>query len=252
MKYIDTHMHVVPSEFDDYKEILQNAFDKGVHKMFVVGCEEKTIPETLELAKEYENIHPIIGIHPNDSTGADDAEFVRRHFTKDVIAIGEIGLDFHWEDNPSRETQIASLEAQLELAMEKGVPAVIHSRDANEETLKVIGQEKYKNLQIVMHSYAYGSESLQEYLDLGCYLSFSGIVTFKNAKDFKEAAKMIPLDRLLSETDSPYLAPIPHRGKKNQPAYVIDTIKHIAELREEKLEDVLEAIEKNVKDVFNV
>ncbi len=245
-------MHVVPSEFDDYKEILQNAFDKGVYKMFVVGCEEKTIPETLELAKEYENIHPIIGIHPNDSTGAEDAEFVRRHLTDDVIAIGEIGLDFHWEDNPSRETQIASLEAQLELAMEKGIPAVIHSRDANEETLKVIGQEKYKDLQIVMHSYAYGAEHLQDYLDLGCYLSFSGIVTFKNAKDFKEAAKMIPLDRLLSETDSPYLAPIPHRGKKNQPAYVIDTIKHITELREEKLEDVLEAIEKNVKDVFNV
>ncbi len=252
MKYIDTHMHVVPSEFDDYKEILQNAFDKGVHKMFVVGCEEKTIPETLELAKEYENIYPIIGIHPNDSTGAKDADFVRKHFTEDVIAIGEIGLDFHWEDNPSKEIQISSLEAQLELAIEKGVPAVIHSRDANEETLKVIGQEKYKDLQIVMHSYAYGVENLQDYLDLGCYLSFSGIVTFKNAKDFKEAAKMIPLDRLLSETDSPYLAPIPHRGKKNQPAYVIDTIKHIAELKEEKLEDVLDAIEKNVKDVFNV
>ncbi|NQZ29350.1 MAG: TatD family hydrolase [Mycoplasmatales bacterium] len=252
MKYIDTHMHVVPSEFDDYKEILQEAFEKGVHKMFVVGCEEKTIPETLEVAKEYDNIYPIIGIHPNDSTGVKDADFVRSHFTDDVIAIGEIGLDFHWEDNPSREIQIASLEAQLELAMEKGIPAVIHSRDANEETLKVIGQEKYKNLQIVMHSYAYGIESLQDYLDLGCYLSFSGIVTFKNAKDFKEAVKTIPLDRLLSETDSPYLAPVPHRGKRNQPAYVIDTIKYIAELREEKLEVVLEAIEKNVKDVFNV
>ncbi len=252
MKYIDTHMHVVPSEFDNYKEILKNAFDKGVSKMFVVGCEEKTIPETLELAKKNKNIYPIIGIHPNDSTGNKDADFVKKHLTKDVIAIGEIGLDFHWEDNPSKKTQIESLEAQMELALEQNLPVVIHSRDASEETLKILSQEKFKSLKKVMHSYAYGIDGLQKYLELGCYISFSGIVTFKNASDFKEAAKAVPLNRLLSETDSPYLAPIPHRGKKNQPAYVIDIVNYIAKLREEELEEIISSIAQNAKDVFNI
>ncbi|CAM9121114.1 TatD family hydrolase [Mycoplasma marinum] len=252
MKYIDTHMHVVPSEFDNYEEVIEAAFKNEVATMFVVGCERGTIPETLEIAKKYKGIYPIIGIHPNDATGPSDAKFIRENLTKEVVAIGEIGLDYHWEDNPSKEVQIKVLEEQLDLALEKRLPAIIHSRDAHEDTIKVLSKEKYRDLRIVMHSYAYGAEKLQEYLNIGCYISFSGIVTFKNAHDFKEAAKQVPANRVLSETDAPYLAPVPHRGKKNTPAFVKDTVKYLAELRGESLEELTESIATNVFDIFGI
>ncbi len=252
MKFIDTHMHVTPSEYTNYKEIINNAFKNGVSKMFVVGCEIKTIPETLKVAQEFDGLFPIIGIHPNDVKGDSDIKFIREHLTSDVIAIGEIGLDLHYENNPPLKLQIEILEKQLDLALEYKLPVVIHSRDADEETYNVLKQTKYKSLKIIMHSYAYGNKGMQKYLDLGCFLSFSGIVTFKNAQDFKEAVINVPINRLLSETDSPYLAPVPHRGQKNEPTFVIDTVKYISELKNISLKKITDAINENVKEIFNI
>ncbi len=252
-KFIDTHMHINSVEQRNWKEIIERAYEQGVHKQFLVACERPTIKTCVQDAKSFEYVYPIIGLHPTVAEGKVDAKFIEDHYDESIIAIGEIGLDLHYDNNPSLETQIDSLNAQIEFANKMNIPVVIHSRDADVETFEVLSQDKYKDTKFLLHSYAYGSLGLQKYLDNpNIYFSLSGIVTFKNAYEFKEAAKLIPIDKLVSETDSPYLAPVPHRGKKNEPAFVIDTVKYIAKLKGISAEELMNQINKNVQNIFGV
>ncbi|MCP4336931.1 MAG: TatD family hydrolase [Mycoplasma sp.] len=250
--YIDTHMHINSVEHENWKEIIERAYKNGVNKQFLVACEKQTIKSCVKDAKEFEYVYPVIGLHPTKAEGEVDAKFIEKYYDETVVAIGEIGLDLHYDDNPTLEIQIKSLEAQIEFANSKNLPVVIHSRDADAETFKVLTQEKFKDTKFLLHSYAYGSKGLQKYIDHDFYFSLSGIVTFKNAHEFKEAAKLIPLDKMVSETDSPYLAPVPHRGKTNEPSFVIDTVKYISELRGIKVEELVDQIQKNVKKLFGI
>ncbi len=250
--YIDTHMHINSIEQENWKEIIQRAYDVGVQKQFLVACERKTIKNCTKDASEFDFVYPIIGIHPSCATGKLDADFISQYYNEDVIAIGEIGFDFHYDDNPSLETQIESLDSQIEFAKSKNLPVVIHSRDADEITFKTLTQEKFRDVKFLLHSYAYGDKGLQKYIEHGFYFSLSGIVTFKNADDFKRAAQLIPLDKIVSETDSPYLAPVPHRGKRNEPAFVIETVEYIAKLKGIPVERLTKQINKNVKNLFGI
>jgi TatD DNase family protein len=241
MKFIDSHCHLDSEQFNaDRDEVIQRALDAGIERMVAIGTGDG--PPDLEAGVRLADRHPAfyatVGVHPHDAAKAsEDAfknlEILLKH--PKVIAIGEIGLDYHYDFSP-RDVQRDVFVEQMAIARDAGKPIVIHTREAWGDTISLLRQHWTGTG--IMHCFSGGPEEARQALDLGFYLSFGGIVTFPKATLIQEAARIAPRDRILIETDAPYLAPVPKRGKRNEPAYVVETARKLAELRGESLEDI--------------
>jgi TatD DNase family protein len=251
---IDTHCHLFDEEFDiDREDTIKRAIDSGVEKMILVGFSHKTNQLAQEMAKKWNVFYPTAGLHPSEASLNylnDFLEFKSFVEKNKVYAIGECGLDYHW-DITYKEEQKKLFRLQCEYAIKKDLPIIVHSRDAAKDTFDIIASYKGK-LKGVMHCYSGSKELALEYVKLGFYISLGGPVTFKNAKEPKEVAKSVPLDLLLIETDCPYLAPTPMRGKRNESSYVKYVRDEIASLKGITPKEVEEATTKNAIRLFKI
>lgn len=252
---IDAHCHLDDSSYDaDRREIIARLPEEGVLALVNPGCDLESSKMAVEMARENRQIFACVGNHPEraDQYG-DEAENHYRAWAKEkgVIAIGEIGLDHHYEDNPSPERQREAFERQLSLAKDLGLPAVVHCRDAAMETYEIV-KKFAPDLPILMHSFNEDEPTFRKFDDLGCYFSIGGMVTFKNTLYPKELAKIGDKSRLLLETDGPYLAPVPFRGKRNLPAYAHYSLKQIAKIRKISKEELGEILIENTGRFFSI
>lgn len=251
----DTHMHVNVEQFkDDKEEVIQRAFDAGVNDMVVVGFDRETIPLAIEIAEQYETIYAAVGWHPVDAidmTESDLAWIKELSKHPKVVAIGEMGLDYHWDKSP-KEVQDEVFRKQIRLAKDVEMPIIIHNREATEDIIKVLQEEDAEEVGGIMHCYNDDVRYVQACLDMNFYISLGGTVTFKNAPLPKEVAVQVPIDRLLVETDSPFLAPHPHRGKRNEPSYVKLVADKVAELRGLSVEELCQKTTENAFRVFRL
>jgi len=254
----DTHCHLDdPRLGGELDAVLARARSAGVRRITTIGCarDVESVTAALEIARQHPTwITATVGIHPHDARHLDDALYdAIREVGQDasVVAIGETGLDFHYDHSP-REAQAEAFRKQIAIAKELDKPLVIHTRSAPDETLRILREEKAGDVGGIIHCFSEDPPFAAAALDLGFVSSFSGIVTFKTALAVQEAARKQPADALLVETDAPYLAPIPKRGKRNEPAYVAHTARHIAELRGEDAEALAEATYRNALRVFRI
>ena len=258
MNLIDTHCHITSSRFDEDRDLMiARMHDAGLVNAVVVAdpAEDGTVDKVRALAEEHNFLYWTCGVHPeNADKWSDETEAVLRRSLghPKCLALGEIGLDYYWKDNPERNVQKATMIAQLKIAYELGKPAVLHVRDSHGDVTDVLTQAKAEGYlpQIILHCYSGSWESAKTYLSMGAYLSFTGPITFPNAAKNQEVATKMPVDRLLVETDCPFLAPVPFRGKRNEPAYVAYTLKKIAELRGMDADELADITTANAKRVF--
>jgi TatD DNase family protein len=234
--FIDSHCHLDSDQFDQDREaVIERAMAAGIHHLVAIGTGNgpPDLEAGIRLADRYEAFYATVGVHPHDAAKATDEVFknlssLARH--PKVIAIGEIGLDYHYDFSP-REVQHSVFRKQLQLAAEAKKPIVIHTREAWDDTISVIREYWNPAVGGIMHCFSGNPAQAQQALDLGFYLSFGGIVTFPKALEIQESARMTPQDRILIETDAPYLAPVPKRGKRNEPAFMLETARKLAQLR---------------------
>lgn len=251
MSLVDSHCHLDDKQFDEDRDaVVERALEAGVSRMMAVGSGEgpPDLEAGLRLAERYQFIHATVGVHPHDASKADTGTFKRLEELlahPRVVALGEIGLDYHYDFSP-RDVQRAVFIEQLRLARDASKPIVIHTREAWSDTFAVL-EEHWRTAGCggIMHCFSGGPDQARRALDLGFHLSFAGTVTFPKALDIQEAAKQAPLDKLLVETDAPYLAPAPRRGKRNEPAFVVETAKRLAEIRGASYETVAAATTAN-------
>ncbi|MCU1394930.1 MAG: putative deoxyribonuclease [Ilumatobacteraceae bacterium] len=236
MNWTDNHCHIHDAKIPGGPTAAVDAARAaGVTTMITVGCDAETSLAAIAVAEQFDGVWATVGLHPHDAiNGVDTIAGMFNH--PKVIAVGECGLDFHYDHSP-RDVQRAAFVEQIHLAHELQLPLVIHTREAWEETFEILAAEGAP-AQTIFHCFTGGADEARRCLDLGGFVSFSGIVTFKTATDVQDAAKIVPLDRLLVETDSPYLAPLPHRGKPNQPSLVTLVGEFIAGLRDIPVADV--------------
>lgn len=253
---IDSHAHLDDEAFDDDRDQVINAlYENGIDFIVNIACDLKSSKTSQELAKTYENIYATVGVHPHDAiTYTDEVEETLKILAqeKKVVAVGEIGLDYYYDNSP-RHIQKDVFKRQLKLANELRKNVVVHSRDASQDTFDILKEahDKYE-FKAVIHCYSQSLEMLKEYLRLGDYISLGGAVTFKNSKIRKEVAKIVPLDRLLLETDCPYMTPVPYRGKRNEPKYVNIVAEYIADLRGISKSDLVKVTDENAKRFYNI
>ncbi|NOY66469.1 MAG: TatD family hydrolase [Gammaproteobacteria bacterium] len=252
---IDSHCHLDRLELSKHDGDLSLALDmakqNGVGHMLCVSIGLKDYPAMLEKVMPFPQVSVSVGVHPNEQDGIEPTVdmLVDMAKNKKVVAIGETGLDY-FRSEGDLDWQRDRFRVHIEASKQTGKPLIIHTREAREDTLAIMKSEKANEAGGVMHCFAEDWETAKQALDLGFYISFSGIVTFKNAKDLQEVAKKVPLDKMLVETDSPYLAPVPNRGKPNEPAYVLFVAEKIAELRGMSLEEVASITTNNYKQLF--
>jgi len=250
----DSHAHIHDEKFDtDREQVIKRALENGVTGIINVGTCMATSARAVALAEQYESIYAAVGIHPHDAEGAleTDYEQLAAWSKQDkVVAIGEIGLDYHYDLSP-RETQRAVFVRQIDVARQMKMPFIIHDRDAHRDIMDIIRREA-KGLSGVLHCFSGSLEMAKEVIKLGFYISIAGPVTFKNAAKLPEIVTSVPLERLLVETDSPYLTPHPHRGKRNEPAYVRIVAEQVANLRGIELSDLAQITSDNVKKLFKI
>lgn len=248
---IDAHAHLEDEAFDDDRyDIIENLKEDGLDFVFNCGSSVETSRQSIELANGSDQIYAIVGIHPLYADEFSDENLKKiEELAQDkmAVAIGEIGLDNHYDDAPSKDIQMEAFLKQLELAEKLKMPVVIHSREAHKVTFDILKSAKEKNPDFVclLHCYSGSVELMREYMKLGFYISLGGATTFKNARVPKEVAVEIPIDRLLLETDCPYMTPVPYRGKRCEPKHVIETAKNIANLRGISLEELVENTDRN-------
>ncbi len=249
---IDTHTHINCLEKISADEAVKNAEDNGVTKILVPGAAPCDIDEIPELVKKYDNVYGMLGIHPEDAKNWDDKilDKIRNNVNSNnkIIAIGEIGLDYYW-DKKHKDIQKEIFIKQIKLANELHLPISVHDRDAHKDCFDIL-KEYNKTSTVVMHCFSGSVEFARECLKEGWYLAIGGVVTFNSAIKTKEVAKEVPLERLVLETDAPYLTPVPYRGKENQPAYVKYVAEEIAKLRGITVEEVAKATTKNAEKIF--
>ncbi len=251
---VDSHCHLnYKGLVDRQDEVLGNARATGVAAFLNISTKQSEWADVVGLAEREADVWASIGIHPHEADGHADlgkASLLKAASHRRVIAIGETGLDYYY-DKSDREVQQALFRTHIEVARETGLPIIIHTRDADEDTAAILADEMGKGaFPALIHCFTASPEFGRRVLELGLTISISGIVTFKNARDLQEFAKEIPLDRLLVETDSPFLAPVPHRGKVCEPAFVRNTAQFVADLRGESLEDLAEATTANFYSLF--
>jgi TatD DNase family protein len=234
VKLVDSHCHLDDKQFDaDRAETIERARAAGVERMMAIGTGNgpPDLEAGLRLAREYPFIYATVGVHPHDAAKARPETFARLQelvSEAKVLAVGEIGLDYHYDFSP-RDVQAEVFVAQLKLAAGVGKPIVIHTREAWEDTLRLLREHWHGGG--IMHCFSGGAAEARQALDLGFHLSFGGVLTFPKADNVREAARMTPEDRLLVETDAPYLAPVPKRGKRNEPAFMVEAVRKLAEVR---------------------
>ncbi|MUK88085.1 YchF/TatD family DNA exonuclease [Ornithinibacillus sp. L9] len=252
---VDTHVHVNARQFlEDRDEVIERAFNTGVKYMVVVGFDRETIPLAIEIAEQYETIYAAVGWHPVDAidmTDEDLAWIEELSAHPKVVAIGEMGLDYHWDKSP-KAIQKEVFRKQIRLAKKVNMPIIIHNREATEDIIDILQEEGAKQVGGIMHCYNDSVRYVQTCLDMNFYISLGGPVTFKNAPLPKEVAVEVPLDRLLVETDAPFLAPHPNRGKRNEPAYVTLVAEKIAELRGLSFEEISDITTRNAFTLFGI
>jgi len=253
---VDSHCHL---DFEDFNEdrdaVLARAAEAGVGAMQTICTRLSQFSQVLAIAEAHPNIWCSVGIHPHhvaeedDFTAADLLHIVESH--EKVIGIGETGLDFFYDTSPRAE-QAAAFRKHIDASRESGLPVIVHTRSADRETCEILREEAEKAaFPGVIHCFSVGREVAETALDLGFYISLSGIVTFKNAESLRDIARDIPLERLLVETDSPYLAPVPHRGRRNEPAFVRDTAQFIADLKGVEFAEIVDQSGKNFFKLFS-
>ena len=251
--YFDSHAHLDDGRFqEDFDDILARMKENGVTAMMNIGCDLPSSENSVRLAQTYDWIWAAVGSHPDDAAQVDEARIEEyRALCEDprVKAIGEIGLDYHYED-PPRDVQQRAFRMQMELAQKLSLPVVIHEREAHEDGLRIISD--FPDVTGVFHCFSGSYEMAKELIRRGWYIGFTGVVTFKNARKAVEVAEKIPLDRILIETDCPYMAPEPFRGRRNDPSLVPFVAKKIAEIRGISAEEAAAATEENSKRLFRL
>lgn len=250
----DSHAHYDSEQFnEDRDELLQSMTENGVGTIVNSGANWNSVTEVVELARKYPHVYAAVGMHPDEVGDLNEErfEYLKAQCHKDkVVAVGEIGLDYYW-DNESHDVQKKWFIKQLDLARELDLPVIIHSRDAAADTLEIM-KEYGKGLRGVIHCFSYSIELAREYVKMGFHIGIGGVVTFKNGKKLKEIAQEIPLDYILLETDCPYLAPVPFRGKRNSSIYISYIAEEIANLKGISYEEVVAQTEKNGKKLFGI
>ncbi|WP_108672141.1 TatD family hydrolase [Peribacillus acanthi] len=251
----DTHAHLNADQFsEDLQEVIERAKEVGVSKLVVVGFDRPTITKAIELVETYDFMYASIGWHPVDAIDMkdEDLEWIEDLASHPkVVALGEMGLDYYWDKSP-KDIQKEVFRKQIALAKRVKLPIVIHNRDATQDIVDILREENAQEVGGIMHCFSGSPETAKECVDMNFYISLGGPVTFKNAKKPKEVAEQIPLDRLLIETDCPYLAPHPNRGKRNEPSYVKLVAEEIAHLKGISYEEVARVTTENAKKVFGI
>lgn len=260
--FIDSHAHLdVPNYDADRAEVINRAREAGVEMMLeICGSDvaKGSLDVGLKLAEEYQFIYAAIGLHPHEASLYDEAleqKLLAMSDHEKVIGWGEIGLDYHYDHSP-RDTQRRVFRRQLELALERRLPAIIHTREAEDDTIQIL-RESWANVGGVgiggiIHCFTGTQKLADAAIEMGFHISFSGVLTFKNAEELRDVARSAPMERLLIETDCPYLAPLPYRGKRNEPAFVRETAAKLAELKSVSLEEIARLTSGNFKRLFKV
>lgn len=256
MNLFDTHTHINGKPFvDNLPKVIKDAQAGGIKKMICVGYDIESSLKAIEIAHQYPSVvYAVIGIHPNECNGVTEQDMERLAKMMDdeaVVGVGEIGLDYHW-DTVTKDVQKKFFIEQINLAKEKNLPIVIHSRDAMQDTYDILEQEDISSIGGIMHSYSGSYEMGVKFIALNMYLSMSGVVTFKNGRQPQEVALKTPLERLLIETDCPYLTPEPYRGKTNYPQYTYYVAQKIADLKNLDLDEVVNTTYENACKLFNI
>lgn len=248
---IDTHVHLNDDAYkENLFEIIEAANNNDVNKMIVIGCDYKSSLKAIEIAQKYENVYAMVGLHPSDVDKEIDKDlnWLKQLLKEDkVIGIGEIGIDLYWTKE-NKDLQIEFFEKQLKLSLEYNLPVSIHSRDAIELTYQILSKNNYKG---VIHCFSGSLEMANKFIKLGYLIGIGGVVTFKNT-NLKEVVKNIPMESIITETDGPYLAPTPFRGKMNKPEYIKLIVEEIALLKSLSCKEVEQQVDENVKKLFNI
>ncbi|MGX9364170.1 MULTISPECIES: TatD family hydrolase [unclassified Mycoplasma] len=254
MKYVDVHTHPFKEYYDEPYSVILDWKKQDMEKLFIVGTSKNDSVEVINLCKkDKEFLHPIIGIHPTEAVGSSDGNFIESIINDDVIAIGEIGLDYHYDNSPSKEIQKESFISQLNVARKHGISAMLHVREALDDAFEIIKNSEFNDINIIFHSFSGDLDFVKKTLPYkNIYYSISGVVTFKNARALQEAVINIPIDRILCETDTPYLAPTPMRGKPNISPYVKYTYQFIANLKGIDEELLVKQVRLNIRKVFGI
>lgn len=253
---IDTHTHLDDARYNDDREaVITRAREAGVEAFITIGCDLATSRSAVALAEQYPFVYASIGVHPHEVRHVQNDwydEFRRLAQGKKIVAYGEIGLDYHYNHSSPTE-QRDRFREQIQLARELTLPIIIHTREAQEDTIAILKEERASEVGGVFHCFSGDAWLAKDALDLGFYLSFSGILTFQNAAMLREIAKNTPLDRVLIETDCPYLTPVPYRGKRNEPAHVSQVAKQLAAIHPElSLEEIQRRTTENAKQLFKI
>lgn len=259
MKFVDIHTHPLKIYYENPVEVINQSLNKNMAFLGLTGCNLEESAEILALISTFSHdevkskkLFGVIGIHPNNVEDIKQVDLLEKMINKDVKAIGEIGLDYSREDNPPKQLQKQMFEAQINLALKYNLPIVIHLRDAQEDVYEILTKYKEQNLKFVIHTFSQDLEFAKKIYDLGGYFSFSGICTYKNAHKTREVINWVPLDRIFSETDAPYLTPFPHRGELNYSNYVRYCIFFMAGIKNISPELLAQKIYKNTKRFFNL
>ncbi len=251
----DTHTHLNVEDLKNQAaEEIEEARRMGVTRMAVVGFDFESIETALEQAETYDEVYAIIGWHPTEAGSYNDEveAYLKEKLQGDrILAVGEMGLDYHWDTAP-HEVQQQVFRRQIALAKSLGLPISIHNREATEDVYRILKEEDIRDIGGIMHSFNLGADWARKFLDIGMHLSFSGVLTFKNAPEVRESATMAPADRLLVETDAPYLAPEPKRGQTNRPAYTRYVLERLADIRGMSVEEMAAITSRNAEELFGL
>lgn len=251
----DTHAHYDDEDFDiDREELLSGMKAAGISHIVNIGASLESTKRSIELAKQYDFIYAAVGVHPSDTAELNEETFLwlkEQCKVPKVVAVGEIGLDYYW-DEPERAVQKEWFARQISLAREVKLPLVIHSRDAAQDTIDIMKSEKAAEAEGILHCFSYTKETAKIFLDMGFSFGIGGVITFKNAKKLKEAVEYIPMDKIVIETDCPYLSPEPNRGKRNSSLSLPYVIKAIAELKNLPEEEVMRITYENAKKIYRI
>ncbi|MFL1998982.1 MULTISPECIES: TatD family hydrolase [Lysinibacillus] len=253
--FIDSHVHLNADQYDeDLQAVIDRALEAKVEKMVVIGFDRKTIERTMQLIEQYDFVYGVIGWHPVDAIDCtqEDLEWIEKLASHPkIVGIGETGLDYYWDKSP-KDVQQALFRKQIHLAQKTGLPIIIHNRDATGDVVRILREENAASVGGVMHCFSGSVETARECIAMNFMISLGGPVTFKNARLPKEVATEIPLEHLMIETDAPYLAPHPHRGKRNEPAFVPLVAEEIARLKGLTIEEIGQATTDNAKKFFGI
>lgn len=251
---IDTHAHYDDGQFDaDREELLGSMEEGGIGLIVNVGSTVASWDKIVELTEKYPFVYGAVGVHPDEVGELDEEKLLRMAELLDrdkIVAVGEIGLDYYW-DKEKHDLQKEWFVRQLGLAREKEMPVIIHSREAAADTFEIMKQHA-AGMKAVIHCYSYSPEMAREYVKMGYYIGVGGVVTFKNAKKLKQVVQEVPLESIVLETDCPYLAPVPYRGKRNCSLYLPYVAEQIAELKETTVEEVIQQTEKNSRELYGL